>query len=418
MRATDPLLDCTLSLDRLISSALSTNCVIAARILKQAAAAASSDLRQPVRTSMAAVSSSSASSSKKKNKNYDFDYEWSGNAGEVKGVNLAEKNPWNKPGWNTVVKADSKTTGNSSIVEQKPTDWQRLQDQHQWSTPEWATMKGKNTSNKTIVKDPVPKPSMLKKKQFGGGANNPKMGAGAGDATNTKGGGSAVTDAEMEIAEMERLIEQARQKKAAMLAQKMKDEEEQRAEAERVKHTVNETALEKARREAKEREEARWRATLAERNARDKEKREQARLAALGGQEQQSKLHGDTSWQKQQSTTTTATTGKNVPIVTSKATAPTKERPAQHQQQSQQPSMTKHEPVSDDGPMEGAVEEYEEEVEYDEEYVDDSDYEEEEYVEETDDEEEGDVAHPARNDADELQRQIAALRQQLASVQK
>ena len=75
---------------------------------------------------------------------------------------------------NSVTKADSKTTGSSSIVEQKPTDWQRLQDQHQWSTPEWATMKGKNTSTKTIVKDPVPKPSMLKKKQFGNGANNPK----------------------------------------------------------------------------------------------------------------------------------------------------------------------------------------------------------------------------------------------------
>ena len=351
----------------------------------------------------------------KKNKQYEHDYEWSGNAGPVKGVNLAEKNPWNKPGWNAVTKPQSPAPAShdSRKMEQKPTDWQRLQSQHQWQTPEWATMKNKQTNN-AIVKDPVPKP-MLKKREVG----TTKFGGATAGGTNTR-----VSEEEAEIAEMERLIEEAKQKKAALERQKKEEEErKKKEEEERQKNSVNETALEKARREAKEREEARWRATLAERNVRDKERREQARLAALS---QQSKLHDVTSWQTQTKTKETSPRSSHNHPVNIAAVAPSSnvvEPPVQLPQPGTSAvtaAMTTqqhkhHEPAADRKPVPQAAadeaEDYEEVVEYVEEYVDD--YEEEEIVEE-EYEEQGEAAA----DAAELQRQIDALRQQLAAVQK
>lgn len=324
------------------------------------------------------------STTKKKNKTYEHDYEWSGNAGPVKGVNIVEKNPWSKPGWNTIIKNDRPAARDNRSAEQKPTDWNQLQKQHQWKTPEWATMKGKDNSNKAIIKDSVPKP-MLKNKN-----TPPQMNC-------SNNGKSTAAEVEAEIAEMERRIAEAKQQKISLQGQQQ-DQKGSANEAERHKHTVNETKLERARREAKEREEARWRATLVERNARDKAKREEARHAALSV-----KVHDDTSWQNKQSS-------RNDAVIAQKI-----ELPMESKDNIQMPAPTSI-PALDVSPtiIGESTADDDESVEYVEEYVDDDeDVEYEEVYVEEDYEEHQVVACSA----EDLQRQIDALRQQLASVQ-
>lgn len=222
-----------------------------------------------------------------KAKVYEHDYEWTGQENKPKGVNLQEKNPWNKPDWGVKPASQSSSTGTSSYnLQPDRFDMDELQRRHQWETPNWATVKGNDTKNRDVITDPIPKP-MLKKSSVNGCPGE------SGSASTSSGAGNAKKTPEQvdsEIADIERRIEEARQNKAAL--EKQTEEEERR-----LKHTIEESKLEKARRLAKEREEARWRATLAERNKRDKEKREQARLAAL----QQSSLAASTSdsiWQK------------------------------------------------------------------------------------------------------------------------
>jgi hypothetical protein len=219
------------------------------------------------------------------NKTYDYDYEWTGQEEKPKGVVLQEKNPWNKPNWGNSAKPAS--PGKSSFAAQPDRfGMDELKRRHQWTTPAWATVKGKQQSataaptpasdDADIIKDPIPKPML---KQTAAGAKAGIKGASAGGG---RWSAKTVAAAQAEIAAMEQQIAAAKQKKAqadAAAAAEQQAQEEQRA-----KHTVEETKLEKARRLAKEREEERWRATLAERNERDKAKREQARLAALAVQ--------------------------------------------------------------------------------------------------------------------------------------
>ena len=307
-------------------------------------------------------------------------------------------------------------------VEQNPTDWQKLQDQHHWQTPDWATVKkqqnvNKNESHRAIVKDPVPRP-MLKKMSVtaatagGKGTNGASFG---GDKVP-----SAVTtniqDAEAEIAEMERLIEQATQKKIALLAA-AKEAEEQ----ERQKHTVNETALEKARREAKEREEARWRATLQERNARDKERREQARLNALCNN---NKTRDDASWQQTSPTRSKhachGDQGREEPTTPTLHAVEEKQLQQQQQQSPNQPnSRCQQHTVKQQQQQQQS--EHENEVEYEDEEIEEEEYYEEiedEYEDEEvlDDDDDGELNNHNEETAVELQRQIDDLRRQLAVV--
>lgn len=216
-----------------------------------------------------------------KNRTYEYDYEWTGQENKSNGVNLHEKNQWSKPSWGSAAKPV--TSGQTSYTTQSDRfGMEKLQQRHQWEKPNWATAKDKN-SNKEILRDPIPKPTLKKTPgpATGGCIGTPSSGMNTID----------VTDADMEIAEMERRIEEAKQKKAALA--KLKDDED-----ERTKHTVEDSKLERARRLAKEREEGRWRETLQERNARDKEKREQARLAALASQSGTNT--SDAVWQKTQ----------------------------------------------------------------------------------------------------------------------
>lgn len=202
-------------------------------------------------------------------KTYEYDYEWNGEENKQKGVVIQEKNPWNKPNWGNLSKPVSTSPSKSSFAaEPERFGMEELQRRHQWTTPDWATVKGKKqpSEEKEILRDPIPKP-MLKKTAAG---------TAAGIQGATGGPNSA---AEAEIAAMEQKIEQAKQKKAALEQQQQQQVAE--AEAERTRNKVEESKLEKARRLNKEREDVRWRATLAERNERDKALREQARLAAL-----------------------------------------------------------------------------------------------------------------------------------------
>jgi hypothetical protein len=226
-----------------------------------------------------------------KNKVYEHDYEWTGQENKAKGVNLQEKNPWSKPAWGS--QSNERSCSTSSYAAQPDRfGMNELQRLHQWEKPNWATAKESSTNtNKDILKDSIPKP-MLKKTV-------------AGVASGIQGASSVVSgrnnkpadETEKEIAEMERRIEEVRQKKLALEKQKLEDEE--KAEQQRNKHTIEESKLEKARRLAKEREDARWRATLGERNERDKEKREHARLTALS-QSSTAPCTSDTVWQKTQ----------------------------------------------------------------------------------------------------------------------
>jgi hypothetical protein len=220
-----------------------------------------------------------------KAKVYEHDYEWTGQENKPKGVNLQEKNPWNKPDWGVKPVCQSGPTSSYDLHPDR-FDMDELQRRHQWEKPNWATVKGNTVGNKDVITDPIPKP-MLKKLSVGGSPGDNGL---TSTATGSSSKSKTPDEVNNEIADIERRIEDARQNKAALEKQKEEDEK-------RLKHTVEESKLEKARRLAKEREDARWRATLVERNQRDKEKREQARLAAL----QQSNLAASTSdsmWQK------------------------------------------------------------------------------------------------------------------------
>jgi hypothetical protein len=221
-----------------------------------------------------------------KTKVYEYDYEWTGEENKLKGVNIQEKNPWNKPDWGVKPVSQSSSTSSYDLYPDR-FDMNELQRRHQWEKPNWATVKDHDVNkNKDVISDPIPKPMLKKVSARCSQGENGSTSTGKRDKTNTP------EQVDKEIVELEDRIEEAREKKAALEKQKQDDDEH-----ERLKHTVEESRLEKARRLAKEREEARWRATLTERNQRDKEKREQARLLAL----QQSNLVASTSdsvWQK------------------------------------------------------------------------------------------------------------------------
>jgi hypothetical protein len=221
-----------------------------------------------------------------KTKVYEHDYEWTGQENKPKGVNIQEKNPWNKPEWGARPVSNSSST--SPLDDRQPdlVDMDELQRRHQWEKPNWATVNDHNVNNKDVITDPIPKP-MLKKSTVKGSPGENGLTLTSKDPDRKTKTPEQVHN---EIADIERRIEEARNNQAALEKQKEEDERRQ-------KHKVEESKLEKARRLAKEREEARWRATLAERNQRDKEKREQARRAAL-----QNNNHAvstsDNIWQK------------------------------------------------------------------------------------------------------------------------
>jgi hypothetical protein len=240
-----------------------------------------------------------------KNKVYEHDYEWSGQENESKGVNINEKNPWNRPQWGTKPKKDHSGPQSSYATQpERFATMEELQRQHQWEKPDWATVqkKGSNNSvlptndNKDIIKDPIPKP-MLKKTAAGVASGILGASTATSQIFNNKKS-KATEETEREIAEMERRIEEARKKKVALEQQKLLEEAEEAAA--RQKHTVEESKLERARRLAKEKEEARWRATLAERILREKEQREQARLAALHKSNTSAVKSSDAVWEKTQ----------------------------------------------------------------------------------------------------------------------
>lgn len=339
-----------------------------------------------------------------KEKSYEYDYEWSGEENKPKGVNLHEKNPWNKPNWGNAAKPVASSGQTSQTPQSDPLDMDELQRRHQWETPNWATVKdGKKDSNKEILKDSIPKP-MLKKTAAGTAS-----GIQGASATGGKTDAISIAAAEAEIADMERRIQEARMKKAAL-----EQEKQLHDEVERAKHTVEETKLEQARRLAKEREEARWRATLAERNALDKEKREKARLAAT---QQGANPSSDAAWSKtqeeqqqrhqervQQEATRRQAAEREEAIEIERDSAIASERdsdvnPVQSHRQLERSRFE----AAGAGHGDGADCE---EEEYDEEYEDEveEDYE----VDEIDD--------PFAATADELQRQIDELRRQLGSA--
>lgn len=215
-----------------------------------------------------------------KKKNYEFDYEWNGNVQPQKGVNIKTKNPFAKPLFASVKQSSKPSSTVCSTPEQAPTDIDELRKSHPWQKPQWATVdKSPQKGNaRHIDKDAIPKP-MLKK--------TPGM---------EVGGGTNVIQADDDaIAAMERKLAAAKQRKAALQAQKQ-EQEIPAADTDdtRAKHTSEETKLERARRLAKERELERWRATLKERNERDAAKR--AAAAALV-----SNVRDDTAWQTQKS---------------------------------------------------------------------------------------------------------------------
>jgi hypothetical protein len=343
-----------------------------------------------------------------KNKVYDHDYEWSGQENESKGINLSEKNPWNKPDWGTKPKSEPTAPQQQSSYATQPDRFgmEELQQRHQWAKPDWATMQkgsGTGSNRNDIIKDPIPKP-MLKKTAAG-------VASGIQGASNTGGKNNTSTkDQEQEIAEMERRIEEARQKKFALEQQRKVEEEE--AEAARQKHTVEESKLERARRLAKEREEARWRATLTERNLREKEQREQARLAALGKDNGKTASTSDAVWEKTQQEQQVRYQ-ERVENETSKRQVAIDHEIMMKKQQQNAAAL---QPTSACRSHEHALEEYEEEII--EEYVEDDDNI-EELVEDCDDERAMSVtaiAAVGSNDVDDIQRQIDELRRQLEQV--
>ena len=362
-----------------------------------------------------------------KNKVYEHDYEWKGQENESKGVNINEKNPWNKPDWGTKPKKDHSTPQSSSSV--TPADhfgtMEELQRRHQWEKPDWATIQkrgGESTpmdSNKDIIKDPIPKPML--KKTVAGVASGILGASSTTTSAGSKSKNKTFEDTDREIAEMEKSIEVARQKKAVLEQQKQIEEAE--AAIARQKHTVEESKLERARRLAKEREEIRWRATLAERNLRDKEQREHARLAALNKSSNTTSKTSDAVWEKTQNEQQEQYEERVRQEAKKRQETIDQEMMIAKQKQQQEKKDTGAQPVM---PIASVTpdplntnhhdEEFEEEIieEYTEEY------EEEEYDE---DEEEGTNApivvegNAASGDVvDDIQRQIDALRLQLGIV--
>ena len=198
---------------------------------------------------------------------------------------------------------------------------------------------------------------------------------------------------------MERRIAEAKARKAALVLEK---EKEAAAEAERQRHMVDETKVERARRLAKEREEARWRATLQERNERDKAKREAARIAAATT----TAIHADAAWQNPKSETTAVSGGANH----RQEPATTQPAPVVHAQPTATTPQYAEEPASSYAQHEPSREEEEYEVE--------EEYTEEEYAEEDMlSAEAGQGTQPPATvldeEAAELQRQIDELQRQL-----
>ena len=350
-----------------------------------------------------------------KNKTYEYDYEWAGQENKPKGVNLQEKNPWSKPDWGNATKPAAGQTS-SYVAQPDRFGMDELQRRHQWEKPDWATVKSNSKSaERDILKDPIPKPML--KKTAAGVATGIK-GATAGD----KKSADAVAAAEAEITDMERRIEAAREAKATLEQQKLE-------EAQRTKHTVEETKREMARRLAKEREDARWRATLAERNARDKEKREHARLAALV-----SASSSDDIWLKTQEEQQHRHQER---VQQEAAKRKETEREAEMERQNQMNHYQNHVQELERTQREEHTEQAEQAVKPNynglskghvpdqmdvaNQYEEYDDYEEEEYFEEYDEEEIlDDCDVPAEGNvpstADELQRQIDELNRQLASA--
>ena len=184
---------------------------------------------------------------------YEHDYEWTGQENKPKGVNIQEKHPWNKPNWgeNPVGQSHSAT---SYDLHPDRFDMDELQRRHQWETPQWATVKGRcENMNRDVISDPIPKPML---KTTGSSGSPGKNGSTSADIRNKT---RKPDEMDKEIADMKRQIEEVKQKKEALMKQKQEEDEH-----ERTKHTIKESKIEKARRLAKEREDARWRATLAE----------------------------------------------------------------------------------------------------------------------------------------------------------
>lgn len=202
-----------------------------------------------------------------KNKQYEYDYEWDGNAKPQAGVNIAKKNPFKAPAWKSPgASKPPKCQSHTPVQEAATPKRHELEAKFPWQKPNWATVdkSPKKQQHAQVIKSSIPKP-MLKEtpnsplKSKTGSSNTP-----SGDA-----------DADSEVQALERKIAEAKRRKEELMKQKEE-------EAERTKHTVEETKLERARRLAKEREEQRWRDTLKERNERDKKKRLEAasKLAA------------------------------------------------------------------------------------------------------------------------------------------
>lgn len=348
-----------------------------------------------------------------KNKVYEYDYEWNGQENESKGVNINEKNPWNKPDWGTKPKKDHSGPQSSYVTQPDRFGMEELQRRHQWEKPDWATMQKKSNgstavpdNDKDIIKDPIPKP-MLKKTVAGVASGI--LGASASTTsttTSSKSKQKTSEETEREIAEMERRIAEARQKKAALEQQKQIEDAE--AVLARPKHTVEESKLERARRLAKEREEARWRATLAERNLREKEQREQARLAALNKGGNNTAKTSDAVWEKTQNVQQEQYEERVRQEARKRQEVIEQEMMMAKQKQRQVPEVTIAQPTAQ------IVDTSPDEVEFEEEIIEEytEEYEEEEVEEFNADVQEGNNC----GDVDDIQRQIDELRRQLASV--
>jgi hypothetical protein len=196
---------------------------------------------------------------------------------------MHQKHNWEQPNW--AVKTSSNSCSKKQQQQTRGVVEEPAKRAFSWEKPDWAVPE-KHVSDKRIDKRSIESP-VLKKSE--GAVKRTECRGKEGSSTEV-----VTVDDEDEISGLQLRLQKAKEMKAKLtkMCGNVKKDEQAVSDAAKSKEekkdrvvgsmTVEqETKLEMARRIAKEREEAAWRARQAERNEADRKKREEARAKIL-----------------------------------------------------------------------------------------------------------------------------------------